>query len=113
MYTFYLHFQNKTQTNPYQLLAPILRLCLLHLVRLLLGCHFLRSEWSGEYNGRWAINLGLLFLFGRRKRKIRTPDRMLMGDKLDVLHPLFILSYPVNVDNIHLIAYWESIHLVS
>ena len=52
----------------------------LHLVRLLLGCHFLRGEWSGEYNGRWAINLGLLSLFGRRKRKIRTPDRMLMGD---------------------------------
>ena len=41
---------------------------------------FLRSVWSGEYNGRWAINPGLLFLFGRRKRKLRTPDRRLMGD---------------------------------
>ena len=36
-----------------------------------------------------------------------------MGDYLDVLHPLFILSYPVNVYNVHLMAYWESIHLVS
>ena len=36
-----------------------------------------------------------------------------MGDYLDVLHPLFILSYPVNADNVHLMAYWESIHLVS
>ena len=35
-----------------------------------------------------------------------------MGDYVDVLHPLFILSYPVIVDNIHLKAYWESIHLL-
>ena len=36
-----------------------------------------------------------------------------MGDYFDVLHPLFIFSYPLNVDNIHLMPYWESIHLVS
>ena len=27
-------------------------------------------------------------------------------------HPLFILNYPVTVDNIHPKAYWESIHLL-
>ena len=37
---------------------------------------------------------------------------MLMGDWLELLHPLFILSCPVNVENIYLMAYWVSIHPV-
>ena len=35
-----------------------------------------------------------------------------MGYELELLQPLFILSYLVNVDSIYLMAYWVSIHLV-
>ena len=50
----------------------------------------------------------LPFLFGRRKsQKRRSPDRRLTGDQLELLHPLFILSFPENVDNIHLMATFD------
>ena len=41
-----------TKHKHYQLLAPYY-FCLLNFVCSLLGCHFFRSEWGGE----WAINL--------------------------------------------------------
>ena len=36
-----------------------------------------------------------------------------MGDYRELIHPFYLWSYSVNVDNIHLMVYWESIHLVS
>ena len=54
--------------------------CLLNFVRPFLGCHFFFFCWvNGVENGLSTCDQAvlLLFLFGRRKWKLRTPDRRL------------------------------------
>ena len=102
MYTFYLHFLYKTQTNPYQLLAPIFLL----FVKFCLFTSGL-SFFNLRSGGPSSLSLW------KAKMKIKNSWSQVSGCLTRITSStLPFWSYPVNVDDIHLMAYCESIHLV-